>query len=95
MSLYQLDLSNPGAPRVLPSQTTEGWGWLLGVEGDRAFVTSGWGTTGIDVFRLQAGQAPLYDQFIRSRGWWTNSLARQGNQLFLASGYWGTQVVDL
>ncbi len=95
MSLYQLDLSSPTAPKVLPSQATQGWGWLLGVEGDRAFVTSGWGTTGIDVFRLQSGQAPLYDQFIRSRGWWTNSLARQGNQLFLASGYWGTQVVDL
>ncbi len=95
MSLYQLDLSNPSAPRVLPSQATQGWGWLLGVQGDRAFVTSGWGTAGIDVFRLQAGQAPVYDQFIRVRGWWTNSLARQGNQLFLASGYWGTQVVNL
>ncbi len=95
MSLYQVDLSDPSDPKVLPSQATQGWGWLLGVQGDRAFVTSGWGTAGIDVFRLQPGQAPAYDQFIRVRGWWTNSLARQGNQLFLASGYWGTQVVNL
>ena len=95
MSLYQVDLSDPSDPKVLPSQATQGWGWLLGVQGDRAFVTSGWGTAGIDVFRLQPGQAPAYDQFIRARGWWTNSLARQGNQLFLASGYWGTQVVNL
>jgi hypothetical protein len=95
MSLYQVDLSNPSSPVVLPSQATQGWGWLLGVQGDRAFVTSGWGDYGIDVFRLQPGKAPVFDQFIRARGWWTNSLARQGNQLFLASGYWGTQVVDL
>lgn len=95
MSLWQVDLSDPRNPKVLPSQSTQGWGWLLAVQGDRAFVTSGWGTAGIDVFRLQPGEAPVYDQFIRARGWWTNSLARQGNQLFLASGYWGTQVVDL
>jgi hypothetical protein len=93
--LYQVDLSDPQRPRVLPSEQAEGWGWLLGVEGDRAFVTSGWGNQGVDVFKLQDGQAPLYDQFVRTRGWWTSSLARQGNKVLLASGYWGTQVVDL
>jgi hypothetical protein len=95
LSLYQVDLTRPAAPVILPSQPTQGWGWLLGVEGDRAFVTSGWGTAGIDVFRLSPGVAPTFDRFVRTRGWWTNSLARQNNQLFLASGYWGTQVVDL
>ena len=95
ISLYQLDVSNPSEPKVLPSKPAQGWGWLLGVQGDRAFVMSGWGNVGIDVFRLQPGQAPVYDQFIRVRGWWTSSLARQDNQLFLASGYWGTQVVNL
>lgn len=95
ISLYQLDVSNPSNPVILPSKPAQGWGWLLSVQGDRAFVMSGWGNVGIDVFRLQPGQAPVYDQFIRVRGWWTNSLARQDNQLFLASGYWGTQVVNL
>jgi hypothetical protein len=95
LSLYQVDLTHPAAPVVLPSEPTQGWGWLLGVEGDRAFVTSGWGDKGIDVFRLSPGAAPVFDRFVRTRGWWTSSLARQNSQLFLASGYWGTQVVDL
>ncbi len=95
MSLYQVDVSNPSDPKLLASRPTEGWGWLLGVQGDRAFVTSGWGNVGIDVFRLEAGNAPVFDKFVRVRGWWANSLARQNNQLFIASGYWGTQVVDL
>jgi hypothetical protein len=65
------------------------------VEGDRAFVTSGWANQGVDIFKLSSGQAPVYDQFVRTRGWWTSSLARQGDQVLLASGYWGTQVVNL
>ena len=96
MSLVQLDLTDPSAPTALAApQATQGWGWLLSVQGGRAFVMSGWSNMGIDVYQLAAGQAPAYEQFIRTRGWWTNSLASQGNQLFLASGYWGTQVVNL
>jgi len=88
-------LTTPTRPVALVSDNRQGWGWLLGVQGDRAFVTSGWGDVGIDVFRLKPGQAPIFEQFIRARGWWTNSLARQNNQLFLASGYWGIQVITL
>jgi hypothetical protein len=95
VQLYQVDLSDPQNPIVLPSAQAEGWGWLLGVEGDRAFVTSGWSNQGVDVFKLQANRAPLYDQFVRTRGWWTSSLSRQGDTVLLASGYWGTQVVEL
>jgi hypothetical protein len=47
------------------------------------------------VFRLSAGAAPMYETTVRTRGWWPHSLARQNGQLFLASGYWGTQVIDL
>jgi hypothetical protein len=95
IKLYQVDLSDPQQPRVLPSPETQGWGWLLGVEGDRAFVTSGWANQGVDIFKLEDGQAPTYDQFVRTRGWWTSSLARQGDTVLLASGYWGTQVINL
>jgi hypothetical protein len=99
MELYQVDLSDPQNPQALPSEKTKGWGWLLGVEGDRAFVTSGWGGQGIDVFKLQAGQAPAFDQFVRTRGWWASSLTRSndgtGDTAFLASGYWGTQIISL
>jgi hypothetical protein len=95
VSLYQVDLSDPRHPAVLPSKKTKGWGWLLGVEGGHAFVTSGWGNQGVDVFKLEDGAAPQYEQFVRTRGWWTSSLAVQGDKALLASGYWGTQVVDL
>jgi hypothetical protein len=95
VKLYQVDLSDPRAPKVLPSKQAAGWGWLLGVEGDRAFVTSGWANQGVDIFKLQDGKAPVYDQFVRTRGWWTSSLARQDDTVLLASGYWGTQVVTL
>jgi hypothetical protein len=96
MRLYQVDLRNPANPIVLPSAAEENeWGWLTAVEGDRAFVTSGWYGQGIDVFRLAQGQAPVYDQFIRTRGWWSSSLAVAGDQALIASGYWGTQVLEL
>ena len=58
-------------------------------------VTSGWGEDGLDIYRLSANAAPVYDQFVRTRGWSVNSLARQNNQIFLASGYWGVQAVTL
>jgi hypothetical protein len=95
MKLYQVDLSDPKRPEVLPSKQADGWGWLLDVQGDRAFVTSGWSNQGIDIFKLSPGEAPAYDQFVRTRGWWTSSLARQNDTVLLASGYWGTQVVTL
>jgi hypothetical protein len=95
LSLVELDLSNPSSPRVLPSEAKPGWGWLVGVEGDRALVSSGWYNQGVDVDRLSDTAAPRYERFIRTRGWGLSSLARQGNRLFLSSGYWGTEVVDL
>ena len=95
MRLFQVDLSDPANPVVLPSAASDGWGWLLAVEGDRAFVTSGWYNQGIDIFKLAHGQAPVYDQFVRTRGFWTSSLAVDQGQAFLASGYWGTQTIDL
>ena len=71
------------------------WGWLLGVEGDRAILTSGWGDEGLDVYRLSATTPPTFDRFVRARGGSVASLARQGDQLFVSTGYWGVQVVDL
>lgn len=95
LSLVELDLSNPSSPRVLRSEAKHGWGWLVGVEGDRALVSSGWYNQGIDVYRLSDTAAPSYERFIRTRGWGLSSVARQDDRLFLSSGYWGTEVVDL
>ncbi len=93
--LHQLDLSKPTAPVDRVASGPGGWGWLLDVQGDRAMVTSGWGEDGLDIYRLSDTAAPVYDQFVRTRGWSINSLARQGNQIFLSSGYWGVQAVTL
>ena len=92
--LWQLDMTDPRAIKTLASKAEKGWGWLLGVEGDRALVTSGWGSDGIDIYRLGEG-APVFDQFVRTVGWGASSLARQDDQLFLASGHWGVQTVNL
>lgn len=93
--LHALDLRDPRRPVDRVTRSARGWGWLLGVEGDRMVVTSGWGPQGIDIYRLEEGQAPRFSQFNRTRGWWTSDVARQGNALFLTSGYWGVQRVDL
>jgi hypothetical protein len=94
VELLQVDLSNPDSIQSTSSQAAKGWGWLLGVEGDRALVTSGWGGDGIDIYKLSKG-APVFDQFVRTVGWGSSSMARQGNQIFLASGQWGVQTIDL
>ncbi len=95
VNLHQIDLSNPAALVDHATTPQKGWGWLLGVEGDRAILTSGWGNEGIDIYKLTPNATPTFDQFVRTNGWWTESLARQDNQLFLSSGYWGVQTVNL
>jgi hypothetical protein len=77
------------------STSARGWGWLLDVQGDRAVVSSGWGQNGVDIYQLADGQPPQFRQFTRTLGWWANGVSRQGNTLFLSSGYWGVQRIDL
>lgn len=93
VDLHAIDLSNPDDP-VDRIASDHGWGWLLDVVGDRALVTSGWGLGDIDVYRLTS-QGPRFDQTIRARGWWLNGVTRQDQTLYLSSGYWGVQRVDL
>jgi hypothetical protein len=95
MELHQIDLSNPKHPVDRVASGKNGWGWLLDVQGDRAMVTSGWGSDGLDIYRLSPTAAPVYDQFVRTRGYSVRSLSRQGNALYLSSGYWGVQAVAL
>jgi hypothetical protein len=95
VNLHAIDLSDPGHPNDQISSDAKGWGWLLDVQGDRAVVTSGWGSGGIDVYKLAPGSAPVFDQFVRTRGWWSSSLTRQDDTLYLASGYWGVQAIAL
>ena len=80
MELHQIDLSNPSRPVDRVATGKNGWGWLLDVQGDRAMVTSGWGPDGLDIYRLSPTAAPVYDQFVRTRGYSVRSLARQGSR---------------
>jgi hypothetical protein len=99
MELHQIDLTNPRAPVDRVASGPAGWGWLVDVQGDRMLVTSGWGYwgnyPGLDIYRLSPKAAPMYDQFVRTRGWSISSIARQDSQIFLSSGEWGVQVVNL
>src|SRR5207248_2403849 len=95
VNLHAIDLSDPTHPIDRISSDEKGWGWLLDVQGDRAIVTSGWGQSGIDVYKLTPGSAPAFDRFVRTRGWWSNSLSRHDDTLYLASGYWGVQAIPL
>ncbi len=68
---------------------------LLDVEVDRAVLASGWGPNGVDIYQLTDGQPPQFRQFTRTLGWWSNGVSRQDNALYLSSGYWGVQKIDL
>jgi hypothetical protein len=93
-NLFRADLSDPLHPELFSSTPSEGWGWTLDVQGDRAFVQSGWGQ-GLDVYKLNPTGAPTFEQTVRSRGWYTGALAREGNDVYLATGYWGTEHITL
>jgi hypothetical protein len=100
MELHQINLADPMHPVDSIASGPRGWGWLLGVSGDRMLVQSGWGDgNGLDVYKLAPSAAPAYDQFVRTQGWSISSIARQttntSDQLFLSSGDWGVQVVPL
>ena len=95
VELHAIDASDPSNPIDRVASGQQGWGWLLGVYGDRALVTSGWAGVGIDIYQLSPTVAPVYQQTVRTNGWWSNGVSRQGQQLFISSGYWGVQTVNL
>jgi hypothetical protein len=96
VELHQIDVTNPASPVDRVASGPQGWGWILGVQGDRMLVTTGWGDgNGLDIYKLSPNAAPAYDQFVRTQGWSISSIARQGNTLYLSSGDWGVQVVNL
>lgn len=98
LELHQIDLTDPANPVDHIGSGPGGWGWLVDVQGDRMLVTSGWNfyqPPGLDIYRVTPNAAPAYDQFVRTLGWSISSVARQDNQLFLSSGDWGVQVVQL
>jgi hypothetical protein len=96
IELHQIDVTNPKNPVDQVASGPQGWGWILGVAGDRMLVTTGWGdNNGMDVYKLAPNTPPTYDQFVRTQGWSISSIARQGNTLYLSAGEWGVQVVNL
>ena len=72
-----------------------GCGFAPQTSSHRAVVTSGWGPVGVDIYQLSDTAAPAYQETVRALGWWQNSLSRQDNTLYLASGYWGVQPIVL
>lgn len=92
--LLEIDLSNPVSPVLKKSEAKRGWGWLLDVEGDRALMTSGWSGRSLDVYKLGEG-APAFDQTLQIRSWWANSVSRVGDDLYLATGYFGVEKLHL
>lgn len=96
VELHQIDVSNPRNPVDQVASGPQGWGWLLGVQGDRMLVTTGWNDgNGMDVYKLSPNAPPAYDQFVRTQGWSISSIARQNDTLYLSSGDCGVQVVNL
>ncbi len=95
VALHDIDLSNPAAPKDFAAAPAAGWGWLVDIQGDRALVQSGWSGEGFDLYKLNTAAAPSYDRFVRTSGWWLQSAARQAQTLFVASGYWGIQRINL
>jgi hypothetical protein len=96
MELHQIDLTHPSSPvDRITTDRSNGWGWLLAVQGDRAVVTSGWGPMGFDIYKLSPNAAPVFEQSVRALGWYADSIVRQDNTLYVASGYWGVQSIVL
>ena len=95
VELHAVDLSEPSAPKDHVATGAPGWSWLLAVEGNVAVVQSGWRTGGVDLYLLQPGHAPVYRQSVRTSDLFPNQISRQGNSLYLASGLWGVQRIDL
>ncbi len=93
VAMHALDLTNPRSIIDRASASTRGWGWLLGIAGDRAVVSSGWGS-GVNVYRLSDESAPVLVDFVRTHGWWGSNLDRQGDTMYLASGYYGVQTIS-
>ena len=63
MELHQIGLTDPMHPIDSIASGPKGWGWLLGVTGDRMLVQTGWGDgNGLDVYKLAPNAPPSYDQ---------------------------------
>jgi hypothetical protein len=96
MELHQIDLTNPASPiDQATTSRTDGWGWLLAVQGNVAVVTSGWGPMGFDIYTLNPSSPPTFQQSVRALGWGANSILRQDNTLYVSTGYWGVQTIPL
>ncbi len=90
--LLGIDLSNPRAIRVgSEAEMPLDWGYLLAVEGGRAFVGSG---PGIFSYAVGDINAVAPERFFRTQGW-AHQVVVQGSKAYVPSGYHGVQVLDL
>jgi hypothetical protein len=94
-SIDQIDLTNAQSPvdRTLPSPFP-GFGPLLAVSGNTAFVSSGWGGANVDAYELAGSGAPVYVATLPSELVWQNVAPwRQGGVAYVATGIYGVQTV--
>ena len=90
--LVAADLSLPDAPKVV--STTEipvSYGYLQKVDTGRAFYGVGEGLLSYDVTNPAR---PKFGSFYRTQGW-SNELLVRGNTLWVPSGSYGVQIIDL
>ncbi len=91
--LVTIDLSNPQeifiAAKVALSQLD--YAYLQKVENGLAFLGH-W--TGLMVYDVSDITLPAFKEFFRTQGW-TQDIVLRGDQVFVTSGYYGVQVLDL
>ncbi|MEW5851064.1 MAG: beta-propeller domain-containing protein [Myxococcota bacterium] len=90
--LTVLDISDPQDVHVAGETTLPmDYGWLMKVEGNRAFVVN---DVGIFTVNVQDITAPTYEAFFRTMGW-AQDIVVHGSKAYVPSGYHGVQVLDL
>lgn len=67
------------------------WGWMVGVDAGRAFVSAG---PGIFAFNVSDIHNVAEERFFRTQGW-GHQVSVNGDKAFVTSGYHGVQVLNL
>ena len=90
--LVTIDLSDPKALHIAgQAKVPFDYAYLQKVDGGRAFLGS-W--AGIFVYDVGDIASPTFQEFFRTHGWAQDIVVR-GDQVYVPSGYYGVQVLEL